>query len=89
MAAFRDVRAQPALVERNGKLFQPVRASLIYYGEPREAALQLNGAPAGTVQLTKGAHSVEALAPAVEKETAAALSLVLCLAAAQAANDPE
>jgi hypothetical protein len=74
--AVRAVQAEQALVERNGRLFQPVTASVAYYGEPREASVQLNGAETGRVQLKQGTQRIEALAPEVEKETTATLALV-------------
>ena len=74
--AVRSVRGEQALVERDGKLFQPVTASVVYFGEPQAAAVQLNGIETGRVQLKKGAQRIEALAPEVEKETIATLALV-------------
>jgi hypothetical protein len=74
--AVRSVQAEQALVERNGKLFQPVTASVVYYGEAQEASVQLNGTEAGRVQLKKGTQRLEALAPEVAKETAATLTLL-------------
>jgi alpha-mannosidase len=75
-AVVRSVAAEQALVEWNGRLFQPVSATLVYFGDGQEAALQLNGAEVGRVQLKKGAQHLEALAPEVERETAATLAVV-------------
>jgi alpha-mannosidase len=75
-ALLRSVEPVPALMERDGKLLQPIKASLVYFGEPQSGTLKLNGQDVGQVQLVKGRPEVEILTPAVEKETAAELSVV-------------
>lgn len=76
VTALREVRAQQVLVERNGQLWQPVTASLVHYGAETEAELQVHGTAATALKLRKGSQSVEALLPAVEKETPAELKLI-------------
>ena len=73
----RSAQAEPTLVERGGKLFQPVTAALVCFGGAEEASVQLNGTEVSRVQLRKGTQKIEALTPGVEKETTAALALVI------------
>jgi len=67
---------QPALIEREGKLFEPVTASVFRYGEPVEVSVQVDGVETGRAQLTNGMQAIEALAPEVKQETKAVLALV-------------
>lgn len=73
----RTIEPQPALVERGGTLFEPVTASVFSVGQPRAAAIQVNGVETGRVQLTNGLQTIEALAPAVTAETPATLALIV------------
>lgn len=75
-ADLQSVRTTPALVERNGKLFQPLAISSVYAGAPRDAALCLDGKEMGKVKLASGHQDVEAFAPEVDKITEAELTLV-------------
>lgn len=68
----RDVQALPALIERDGKLYQPVNVTVSHLGDPTEATLQ--GVP---VQLKNGTQTLESLLPAVEKETEVTMKLVV------------
>jgi len=58
-----------ALVERDGKFYQPVTISLDYKGEPTDALLQIGEAVATQVKLTTGVQRVEGVVPAVDKES--------------------
>lgn len=71
-----SVNVVQALIERDGRFFQPVTAALAYYGPPREASVRLDGTPVGSVQLQNGKHRIEALAPAAGRETRASLTVV-------------
>lgn len=74
--SLRSVEAQPALVEREGRLYQPVTASLVYVGETRGASVRLGEAEVSRVQLKEGTQRLEVLVPSVEKETEVTLQLV-------------
>lgn len=70
------IEAQPALVEKNGKLFQPVNVSLLCIGEAREASVNLDGVEVDRVQLKNGLQNLEVLAPEAAEEKASTLTLV-------------
>ncbi len=72
------VAMQPvsALIDRGGKLFQPVKLSLLYCGEPVEASVRAGDAEVDRVQLKNGKQTIEALLRAVEKESDVPVSLV-------------
>ena len=72
----RSIDPQPALVERDGKLFEPVTASVFSVGEPREVSLLVDGVETGRVQLTNGIQTVVALAPEVKQEAKTVLTMV-------------
>ena len=63
-----SVQPLAALVEREGKFYQPVTISLDYKGEPVDASLQIGEAAATQVKLTNGVQCVEGVVPAVDKE---------------------
>ena len=71
----REIAAQQVLVEKNGKLFQPLNLSLLDLGMAQEASVQLNGADIGTVQLKEGLQNVEVLAPEATEQMNATLTL--------------
>ena len=62
--------APAVLVERDGKLCQPVRLSIRHAGQPAEATVAVVGAETVTVSLKRGTQEIEVTVPAVEKETA-------------------
>ncbi|MHC4560923.1 MAG: glycoside hydrolase family 38 N-terminal domain-containing protein, partial [Planctomycetota bacterium] len=65
-----DVHSQPFLVKQsNGKLYQPVMASVLHIGEPVEAAVAVNGSELVKQVLKPGFKIIEGLAPAVEGPT--------------------
>ena len=74
--ALRAIQPVQALVERDGKLFEPVTASVFSIGESREGSVHINGVETGRVQLTKGIQTIEALAPDVKTETQTTLAIV-------------
>jgi hypothetical protein len=64
------VHGQPYLVKRDdGRLYQPVLASVLHVGEPVEAAVVVNGVESVRQSLEPGFKVIEALAPAVERPT--------------------
>ncbi len=77
IVVLRALQPQPALVERDGKLFEPVTASVFSVGNSREASVQVNGVETGHVWLTNGIQTIEALAPEVKAETQATLAFVI------------
>jgi len=72
----RAIDPQPGLIERDGKLFEPVTASVFRIGEPLAASVQFDGVETGRTQLTNGTQTIEALAPEVKQETKAVLAIV-------------
>jgi len=65
-----DVLTQPYLVKKSdGKLYQPVLASVLHVGGPVEAAVVVSGAESLKQSLELGFKVIEALAPAVDRPT--------------------
>ncbi len=65
-----DVLTQPCLVKKSdGKLYQPVLASVLRVGEPGEAVVVVQGAEPTTQLLNPGFRVIEGLAPAVDRPT--------------------
>ncbi|MFC1633408.1 polysaccharide lyase family protein [Planctomycetota bacterium] len=65
-----NVHTQPFLVKRNdGKLYQPVQASVLHIGEPVEAAVTIDGSESVVQSLDPGFKVIEGLAPAVDVPT--------------------
>ncbi|MBN2021723.1 MAG: hypothetical protein JW809_02930 [Pirellulales bacterium] len=69
------VEGLPALVERNGKLYQPIRLSIRHVGQPCDATVGATGAEPVAVKLATGAQELDVPVPAVEKETDATVSI--------------
>jgi len=63
------VDTQPFLVRRDGKLYQPVLASVLHIGETVEASVAVDGAEPARHSLISGFKVVEGLVPAVDKPT--------------------
>jgi len=65
-----DVHSQPFLVERkDGKLYQPVLASVLHIGGPVEATVVVNGSELVKQSLKPGFKVIEGFAAAVNKPT--------------------
>jgi len=62
-----SVQSPRVLVERNGKLMQPVTVALRHFGEPTRARVRVEGASPLEVSLQPGQASVEVNLPAVER----------------------
>ncbi len=62
-----DVHTQSYLIERDGKLYQPVMVSVLHMGEPVEAVVTVNGFESVKQKIQSGYKLVEGLAPAVNK----------------------
>jgi alpha-mannosidase len=60
-------RALPATVDRNGKSFQRITASIIHAGGPKEVAVRIGKNEKQPVRLKDGRQTVELLVPAVSK----------------------
>lgn len=74
--ALRAIHPAPALLERSGKMFEPVTFSLCSIGPSREVTAELNGVETGRFQLTNGPQTLETLFPEVKAETHATFALV-------------
>jgi hypothetical protein len=61
-----DIFTRPYLVRRDGRLYQPVLASVVHVGDSVEATVAVEGGPAQTHALVSGTQVIEGLAPAVE-----------------------
>jgi len=71
-----EVHGQPYLVEHSdGKLYQPVLASVVHIGEPVEAVVAVDGAERVGQTLKAGFKVIEGLAPAVEKPASVAVDV--------------
>ncbi|MBN2313425.1 MAG: hypothetical protein JXM79_05810 [Sedimentisphaerales bacterium] len=65
-----NVLTQPYLVQgKEGKLYQPVLASVLHIGDPVEAGIRINGEEPITQSLEPGYKVIEGLTPAVETST--------------------
>jgi len=62
---FLAASSEPFLVERNGRLHQPVMVTLLHIGEPTEATVTVEGGEPVRHSLASGYKTVEGLAPAV------------------------
>jgi hypothetical protein len=63
------VHTQPFLVKREGKLWQPVFASVLHVGEPVEATIKIDGLAPVTHTLQAGYKTIQGLVPAVKEGT--------------------
>ncbi len=70
-----DAMALQALVERDGRLQQPVRCVVRHAGEALPARISVNQAAAEERTLQQGKNTFEFLIPAVDKESSAVLAL--------------
>ncbi len=70
-----NIQTVRALVEKDGKTFQPVTVTLRHYGADAEGRVRLEGAEVAPVQLKNGTLVVNLLAPAVSQETKCPLSI--------------
>ena len=64
-----SVRAEPVLLERDGKLLQPITMSLAYVGQPCEAVIRANGTEISRVNLVQGQRELSTAIPAVNRES--------------------
>lgn len=64
-----DIHTRPFLVKYQGRLCQPVFASILHIGEPVEATIGIDGLAPVTQTLQAGYKTIEGLVPAVEKPT--------------------
>ena len=65
-----DVHTQPYLIEHSdGKLYQPVMASILHIGEPTDAAIAVSGSALVKKMLKSGYKVIEGLAPSVTEPT--------------------
>ncbi len=69
------VQAIPALCEVGGESRQPINVTLRHFGEPEEAALELEGSPAHVLKLQRGEQTAELTAPTVAEEAKRKLTL--------------
>ena len=72
-----SARVLPGIIERAGKKFQSISVSVARAGGPKEAAVQVGGQPAQTVQLRDGRQTVDVLVPAVDKITPTTCTLAI------------
>lgn len=75
-ATVRSIETQQVLIQKEGKLFQPLDLSLINLGHAQEVSVQLDGAELSREVLKEGSQNIEVLAPEVTAETQAVLTLV-------------
>jgi alpha-mannosidase len=71
-----NVYSQPFLIKRDdGKLYQPILASVLHIGEPAEAAVVVDGAESKPRSLGSGFKVIEGFAPAVKSPTSVAVDV--------------
>lgn len=64
-----DLHTEPFLVKRDGRLWQPVIASVLHIGQPVEAAVCIEGQPPIPQTLQVGYKTVQGFVPAVNQTT--------------------
>ncbi|HEX2973162.1 MAG TPA: polysaccharide lyase family protein, partial [Tepidisphaeraceae bacterium] len=69
------VRSTPALIEKTGRLYQPLQIPLRHFGEPVEAVVRVTGAEPVKVAMHPGIQTIDAVVPAVEKDTPVAIGV--------------
>jgi len=70
-----SIRSTPALIEKEGKLYQTVQFGLRHFGAEAEATVRIGQAEPVKVALRPGAQELEVPFPAVEKETPVSVSV--------------
>jgi alpha-mannosidase len=75
-ASLASLDIENALVEHDGKLFQPVMASLVYIGPEREVSVRLGQQEISRQGLNQGLQEISVLSPEVASETKTIFSLV-------------
>jgi len=73
--ALQSAEAAPMLVERGGKLWQPITASVVCLGDKARVTPRWDGAGLEPVELAGGGQRIEVLVPAVEAEHEGRLEL--------------
>lgn len=64
------VNSQPYLLEQeDGRMYQPVLATILHIGEPAEAVIEINGVESSKQSLKPGFKVIEGYAPAVREPT--------------------
>ncbi|MBE3069777.1 MAG: hypothetical protein IMZ66_06030, partial [Planctomycetes bacterium] len=71
----RSIRSDPVLVEKDGRLWQTVRVSVLHLGAEADAEVRLGPAAPVAMKLTAGANVLEAVTAAVEAETPVAVAV--------------
>ena len=66
---------KPYLIKQQGRLYQPVLATVLHIGESIDAWLTVDGNPSRAHSLVAGTQVIEGLAPAVEQETQVSVAL--------------
>ncbi len=64
-----DIYTRPYMVEQNGKLCQPILATVLHIGDSVDAVLAVNGDDSKKHSLVSGTQVIEGLVPAVKKDT--------------------
>lgn len=72
----RSVQTSPALAERDGKMLEPVTASILGYGSTQDVSVQINGVETARAEITNGTQTIETLVHEVQQPTKASFSIV-------------
>jgi len=67
--AVRSIKSLPALVQKDGKLWQTVQVGVRHFGADSDATVKVSGAESVKATLKNGTQDLTVLVPAVEKET--------------------
>jgi len=63
------IDTRPTLIKQQGRLYQPILATVLHIGDATEAWLTIDGNKSKTYSLVSGTQVIEGLSPAVDKET--------------------
>ncbi len=69
------IDTKPYLIKQQGKLYQPVLATVLHIGESTDAWLTVDGNTSKAHSLVAGTQVIEGLAPAVEQATQVSVTL--------------
>lgn len=75
VTSLQELASVPALVNKDGKLWQIVRAKVLHTGKPRTAMLSVDGAEARKLDLVAGSQTVEMLIPPASVKTTVKVDL--------------
>jgi hypothetical protein len=70
-----SIRSAPALILKEGKPWQTLRMAVLHMGKEAEAVVKVASFEPVKLQLRPGSHAIDVPVPAIEKETAVAITV--------------